>query len=309
MPDTKLEDEPKQHVPIHEHIGRLIVKPKDVALDAWNWFWKEQVWTNPLYRTQFGIVVGACATFVLLSISRLLGYDLLYFLPTNMRAPLLLSIPALRNAAWIDDIHFTQETLDNIRAAGIQDIDYGSYSHGEDDRFLSLVRHAQSIDFLSYNAAGFTRHENIKQAVTDFFSKPDAKMRVIVADPDTQFYSEMEDMTRTDRRYDITKQDRAHNKSVVDDSIDQLFRLAKYSHQKLWYRKFNTQLRLPLIIVDHKYCIVTVRLPPDESGESLRLESSEGDFDDGYLHPYVQHCIAHFDQLWYSLHPLAQELP
>ena len=63
---------------------------------------------------------------------------------------------------------------------------------------------------------------------------------------------------------------------------------------RIEFRHFNTQYRMPMIIIDRNQCSLTVRLPPDEAPESLRIEAARDTDGKGLL----ASCVAHWDRMW-----------
>ena len=86
------------------------------------------------------------------------------------------------------------------------------------------------------------------------------------------------------------------NKGFVGASKQRLLDAAKGDEKRIEFRYFNTQFRVPLIIIDDKYCYLTLRLPPNEGGESPRMEF-EGETG------FVKTCKAHFQSMWNASNP------
>jgi len=61
-------------------------------------------------------------------------------------------------------------------------------------------------------------------------------------------------------------------------------------------KKFNTQLREAITIINDEWAWVTLNLPPERCGQSLSLEfEKEGET------PYINSVIKHFDEVWKSI--------
>ena len=142
-------------------------------------------------------------------------------------------------------------------------------------------------------------------------------MRVLFADGNSEFYGSMMSMTSGSIAKDFEASE--SDKKLPARSKQALIELAKPQRGKLDFRRFNTEFRMPVILIDRKYCFVTVRLTPDQSTESLRLEfvdtsdaASTLDQKFGkavrsvgrYLDPenpdtsYVESCKRHVDAVW-----------
>jgi hypothetical protein len=66
---------------------------------------------------------------------------------------------------------------------------------------------------------------------------------------------------------------------------------------------------MPVIVIDGRYCLLTVRLPPDEGLESLRLEADDvgvpvtmrraaSGVEPKPLPHVAKSCQSHFENLW-----------
>lgn len=96
-------------------------------------------------------------------------------------------------------------------------------------------------------------------------------------------------------------------RAVANDSADQVH-----------FREYDAEFRVPIILVDKKYCFLTLRLTPDQAPESIRIEladPSEGTrFEQNvaqtlkslslFLSPStqvdasVESCERHFEEIW-----------
>lgn len=190
-----------------------------------------------------------------------------------------------------------------LRIAGVKWISWGPFDSDENARDFRLVREAKTIDMIVTNANQFA--STFRTDLKTFFGRPDARMRVIFASPETPFYEQMAKMTgkiwenAAARQEDILRIDRSRQELLSDATSD----------AQLEFRHFDTQYRMPLILIDGKYCILTVRLPPDEGQESLRIESDDSGVPTAAsspassakprLLPHVgESCRAHFERMW-----------
>lgn len=167
---------------------------------------------------------------------------------------------------------------------GLKHIEQAKYSSGENDRLGSNIRNARTIKILALNANSFA--QTFRVDLETFFNRPDASMQVILATADSEFYRDMTPMTFD--KWGANEPASETNMDLIDYSRKRLVETAK-DESKIEFKYFNTQFRLPLIIIDDKYCYLTIRLPPNEGDQSPRLE-----FDGGY----AQSCTRHFNRLW-----------
>jgi hypothetical protein len=170
---------------------------------------------------------------------------------------------------------------------GLNAIEFGSFTKDEDDRFRAVVAAATNIKMLMPNGSNVTYV--FRQEFQNFFSKAKSSMQVIFANPDSEFYQEETEMTSI--LSPDMKKALEFNRGLVELSRARLSGYAKEKDQ-VQVRFFNTQFRLPMIIVDDKYCFLTIRLSPNESPQSLRLEFSAGS------DSFVKSCVAHFSKMW-----------
>lgn len=217
---------------------------------------------------------------------------------------------AVKGSAWLGtseqflaDAQREHRNQNVMRIAGVKWVSWGPFDSDENAREFALVRDARSIDLIVTNANQFAT--NFRPYLKTFFSRPDSRMRVIFSSVETPFYQQMVRMTgmfHADERAlkaDMGKVDTSRRDLLSDVS----------DSRQIEFRYYDTQYRMPIILIDGKYCIVTVRLPPDEGQESLRLEaddsgpptsaSSAGSAPKPRLLPHVgQSCQAHFERLW-----------
>ena len=163
----------------------------------------------------------------------------------------------------------------------------GSYTDVENQRLKAQIRHAKSIKFMAYNADQFI--QNFSPDLADFFSRGDTSMQVLLADPHDPFYI---DNTKFTLGRNLEEKEIASYQPHLEDAVSRLRSLERVKGQQVELRLFKNQLRAPIIIIDDKVCILTVKLPPFESRESLRIE-----FDNSPL-SFNSKCITHFNQLW-----------
>ena len=212
-------------------------------------------------------------------------------------------------------------SLWTMERAGLEFIEWGAYSKPENDRLKSRIREARVIELLAPNATSFT--SVFREDLQAFFKNKDSSMRVLFANPESDFYAEMAAMTSS--AVVNAKKAREADKGLAERSRSALIGLAG-GQDRIQFRQFNTEFRLPIILSDRKYCFLTVRLTPDQSPESVRLEfrldesrASIRKQANGARNPdakngadlrdtggYAQSCIRHFDAIWQRSRPYAE---
>lgn len=195
------------------------------------------------------------------------------------------SLLLLLAAAWIWSLAISRPLSGSAAAIGLKHIEQGKYSTGENDRLGVNIRNARSIKLLAPNANSFS--QTFRADLETFFSHPDASMQVILATADSEFYREMTPMT-FDKKLDRTDKASETNMGLMALSRERLMEAVK-DENKIEFKYFNTQFRLPIVVIDDKYCYLTIRLPPNESEQSPRLEFEGG---------YAQSCTRHFNRIW-----------
>lgn len=163
----------------------------------------------------------------------------------------------------------------------------GSFADVENQRLSSQIQHAKTIKLMAYNADQFI--QNFRPEFEAFFNRRDTSMQVLLADPSDPFYI---DNTKFVLQRELSAEEIASYQKHLDDVVSRLKTLERVEGQQVEIRLFKNQLRAPIIIIDDKVCILTLRLPPFEAKESLRIEfdtSPQG---------YNTRCIVHFNQLW-----------
>jgi hypothetical protein len=198
--------------------------------------------------------------------------------------------------------------------AGLRHIERGAYSRPENDRLKTAIRQASLVEVLVPNAVSFTGA--FRDDLPMFLRKDGSRMRVLFADPRSAFYNDM--MAMTNPGFAKNAAARESDLGLPGRSRQILLDFAGGDETKLQFRQFDTEFRTPLILIDRKFCFLTVRLTPDQSVQSLRLElasesagssldrfkarilkslasmvASDTDDEDN-----VESCKRHFDAVW-----------
>jgi hypothetical protein len=240
----------------------------------------------------------------------------------TQRRMLLVGASALLALFILLSILYTTVTLHNSIVewqAGLRYLERGPYSKVENERLKSALRGATSIDLLAVNGNSFAG--TFRQDLEVFFKNRDNRMRVLFADPDTDFYKEM--MKMTTRGIEEDPKAIAADESKLAFSRRVILSEANNSTDQVQFREFDTQFRIPMIIVDHQYCFLTLRLTPDQAPETIRFEL--GGLSAGtrlqqavaktldslglLLSPStqvnlnVESCQRHFDEVWKNSKP------
>jgi hypothetical protein len=203
--------------------------------------------------------------------------------------------------------------------AGIAQMESGKYSKEENERLARAIREAHTIELLVPNAVSFTA--TFRDDLPVFFKNSGALMRVNFANPESEFYDAM--MTMTNPGF-AAGPARASDKGLPDRSRQILLDFAAGDRSKVAFRQFNTEFRVPLILIDRKYCLMTVRLTPAQGTQSLRLELVTTSTDSGrrkilaglsetisslfgpsnHYDDAVAACTRHFDAVWARSQPI-----
>ena len=207
--------------------------------------------------------------------------------------------------------------------SGIRYLERGPYSKAENERLKSAIRGATSIDFLAVNLNSSVN--TFREDFTVFFQNPEHRMRVLFADPDSSFYKEA--MVMTNKGIEGNTRASVADKGKLYFAQSVISGAAGDHPNAVEFREYDTQFRLPIILIDKKYCFMTVRLPPDLAQESIRVElasPSEGTVFDrtiagtlrsvGLLlvpstqtNANVETCERHFEEVWKYGKPLTAE--
>jgi cytochrome c oxidase assembly protein Cox11 len=198
--------------------------------------------------------------------------------------------------------------------AGIRYLERGPYSKAENERLKSAIRGATSIKLLVGNANSFA--SNFREDLAIFFKNRTNRMYVLVADPDSEFYKNM--MTMTTKGIGQDSRAVAADEAKLYFSKRAILGVAGDSTDSVEFRQYETQFRLPMILVDKKYCFLTLRLTPDQAPESIRIElgslSAGTPLEQtvalmlkslGFLlspsteiNPNIESCERHFNEVW-----------
>jgi hypothetical protein len=215
----------------------------------------------------------------------------------------LLALLGVRHNAW------------TLLAADLWHVERGAYSLDENERLKRRIREAALIEVLVPNATSLT--SALREDLGVFMQRDGSRMRVILADGHSEFYGAM--MAITHDAVARSGEASAADRALPERSRQVLRDLAGKGRASLVFRRFGTEFRLPMILIDRTHCFVTVRLTPDQAPESLRLEFSDtagGTSGPGQwlavqlrragqsLDPrplqagYVESCRRHFDAVW-----------
>jgi hypothetical protein len=189
---------------------------------------------------------------------------------------------------------------DVAQKIGLTTIEYGHFEKDEDDRFITNIKNAHNIKILVSNGSSLIN--NFKTEFTDFLAKPGSSMQVLLATADSDFYREETELTSG-----FKPGEEGYNKNLGLVALARS-RLESYAGPQnlghLRVRYFDTQFRFPTIIIDSRYCYLTIRLSPNEPSQSMRMEFDQGE---GSASPnYATSCVKHFDRLWELSSPDAQ---
>ena len=170
---------------------------------------------------------------------------------------------------------------------GLRAIEYGQYTTEENNRLKTNIKNAKNIKILLTN--GDNLFQIFKDEFREFLLKPASSMEVLFATAGSDFYRQETEMTKLNS----TPHDPPYiaNQGKIEFNRERLIGLA-IDPSQIKFKYFDTQYRLPIIIFDNKYCLLTLRLSPNESPQSPRLEFEGGNKD------FSQSCVAHFNRMW-----------
>ena len=195
--------------------------------------------------------------------------------------------PGRENLAPITPVQ--QKLFETAEAIGLNTIETGGYTREEDQRLRDNIRSAKSIKILVPNGSSLTL--NFRKDFEAFLAKPEASMRVLFATADSVFYREETEMTNLQLEAKGAEEDAKINQGLVELGRHRLVSYARTPDQ-VEVKFFDTQFRMPIIIIDDRYCYLTLRLSPNESPESVRLEFEGG------KNAFANACVAHFNRMW-----------
>lgn len=217
----------------------------------------------------------------------------IYALPSGMLSTsvLLLSI-ALTLASVIAilsselDIVSAWGILTACKALGIRRIFYAQSTLAMNAR----VSQASQIRIMAVSAEGLVKHlrNNIISALTSKRSF----IRVILAEPGSQFVSDIEESESRYRLGQITPEIDKVEKLLSECFEEALSGRSREEVGTIWMGHYTTHLRSSLVLCDQSWGWLTLNLPPRRAVQSASLEL--GPSSDGLL----THSVEHFDRTW-----------
>jgi hypothetical protein len=184
----------------------------------------------------------------------------------------------------------TPEITTATNNAHVTHVEYGKFGDSENARLKRSMALASQIDILAFNLGNFPYV--FRNELKAFFARPGTHMRLLLASPDSSAFSEENAMNHpkewTGRELTADSGTIARSEQMLREDIP------AGTTDRIEFRHFNTQYRMPMIIIDGNQCFLTVRLPPDEAPQSLRIEATQ-DTDGKGL---VPSCVAHWDRMW-----------
>lgn len=185
-----------------------------------------------------------------------------------------------------------QSLINPAHSLGLSYIDYGAVDNAENARLIEDMRKSTSMQILMINGNNF--FQNLAIWLQQFKLRPETHMQILLADPNSRFFSEESDMVY---RKKLTPDELQTNKRKVDEAALRLLDNTA-DDQRVEFRYFDTQFRMSMIILggspNGPSCYLTVRLSPHEPMDSIRLEFRGGEPNKDY----VSQCSAHFNKLW-----------
>jgi hypothetical protein len=184
-----------------------------------------------------------------------------------------------------------ENVLNATSVKGINAIKTGRYNIEDDIKIEKLILASKKLRIILLNGNRFI--DLFKIPLTTFLSKPNSKIQILIADPDSQFYYELSEMISPTLNLD------SKNRDLVLFAIKRLSMILKDSgapRDSIEIKFYNTQFRLPVIIFDQKLAHLTVNLPPTESSDGITLEliNKENEINSNLF----KECERHFETIW-----------
>ncbi len=154
------------------------------------------------------------------------------------------------------------------------------------------IRSAKSIKIMAVSAHALIM--NLKEDIIHSLAANSARVEVLLAAPDSEFVSDVEDTESSERAGHISAEIRAVE-SLLRECLKEARRIAEKEEAevgRVWLGKYTTHLRSSLILCDESWGKLTLNLPPSRALQSPSLELVGGK---GSL---LERCLLHFRTVW-----------
>jgi hypothetical protein len=147
------------------------------------------------------------------------------------------------------------------------------------------------IRIIQTSGVGIIRGE--KQAIISALEHPHTKIHVLLANPNSTFLEEVEQMEGANRKNNIGPEIRA-GEALLREYIDEAQNKfgAKGNIGKIYFGYYNTHFRLSILLCDNSWGWITLIMPPMRAVESVSVELKKFDAS------LIDDCIRHFDSVW-----------
>lgn len=144
--------------------------------------------------------------------------------------------------------------------------------------------------------SGNTIIKLLKPVIEYVVSEKNARVQIIIGTEFSDFVQETESLEdNTNRKGEISKEIGGVTNYLKEFS-QEAYKKKRTHRGCIEVKKFNTQLRNSITIINDDWAWVTLHLPPQRCAQSLSLEFSQ----EGKT-PYIKSISTHFDCVWESI--------
>ena len=184
------------------------------------------------------------------------------------------------------DLLSALSNLKQLKRLGIHRI----YTTGGGNIGIQQMASARSIRIMAVSANALIK--NRKNEIVNALRGQRALIRVLLAEPGSQFVSDVEETESPYRVGQIGPEIR-NVERLLSEYVEEAAsgrRIEEVGKVEIGY--YTTHLRSPLILCDESWGWLTLNLPPKRAVQSVSLELSQAN------HGLLEDCIRHFDRCW-----------
>ena len=176
--------------------------------------------------------------------------------------------------------------LSHLKSLGIHRI----HSTGGGNIGTQQMTSARDIRIMAVSAISLIR--NRKNEIINALHEQRALIRVLLAEPDSQFVSDVEETESRYRAGQISPEIRNVERLLTEYVEEAAFGKRAGEVGKVEIGYYTTSLRSSLILCDESWGWLTLNLPPQRAVQSVSLELSHA------ANGLLSDCINHFDKCW-----------